>query len=82
MSRLYSDVPEHLRLSDAPIKTVGDFGGHAGKIPWTPSLVALVWEMYDLGVMWKDIVMMVSDRFGVKVTKDALADYVKKNKEE
>jgi len=79
VSRQYPDVPEHIRISDQPVRTgmcKGNQLHHAHRMAWTPALEKLAHRMHEDGENWRVIADELADRTGIRISDNACSDYI------
>ena len=73
------DVPEHLWISSFPTRARG--GNHGTKIAWTDELVERCRLMRENGDSWPDVVQMLYEQTGVRLTANAARLYLERYQE-
>ena len=80
MSRLYPEVPEYLRVSEAVLsRPCGNKGNHKHKMAWTPALEGLAHRMHENGDTRGEIARILYEQTGVRMTDNGVSDYINRN---
>jgi hypothetical protein len=82
VSRQYPDIPEHIRISDQPVRckyVEENQRNRPMKLPWTPALATMAYQMRVDGETWEDIAGELADCTGVLLDGSAVQSYIKRH---